>query len=566
MSIPVLTYTETGSGHRVDLDRLVASRMLVQANSGGGKSRAIRQLLEQTFGRVQHLVIDPEGEFATLRERFDYVLAAKTGGDTIASARHAKLLCRRLMELGASAVLDLYDLEIHERREFVKVFLTELVNLPREMWHPALVVIDEAHLFAPQVGESQALAPVVSLCTLGRKRGLCAVLATQRISKLHKDAAAELLNKMIGRTGLDVDVKRAADELGFDKESRQVLPRLEPGQFYVYGPAISPTVTLVRTGDVVTTHPTPGQISAAPPPPPNKVKAMLAQLADLPKEAEEEARTIDELRRANAELSRKLRQAESGAAVREKVVERTVVDERAIARAVSAAVKPYNDAGRRITAIVDRFARAAQAFGPDVLTELQKLDAPWVGIVPDAPQRPEVAAPRPRPTGGTSVQRATSSADTDGSLSKGEKTLLIAIAQYPDGAEREQLTVLTGYKRSSRDTYIQRLSSKGYVASNGNGSVTATEPGIDALGGDYEPLPTGTELQRYWLNRLGGGEKRILEVLLESGGEPIARADLDERVGYQRSSRDTYLQRLASRRLVENVGRGEVRASPTLFG
>jgi hypothetical protein len=58
--------------------------MLIQANSGGGKSRAIRQLLEQTHGRVQQLVLDPEGEFATLRERFDYVLAGR-GAEAVAT-------------------------------------------------------------------------------------------------------------------------------------------------------------------------------------------------------------------------------------------------------------------------------------------------------------------------------------------------------------------------------------------------------------------------------------------------------------------------------------------------
>lgn len=41
MTTPVLSYKPTGSGVHVDLARLVASRMLVQSNSGGGKSRAI---------------------------------------------------------------------------------------------------------------------------------------------------------------------------------------------------------------------------------------------------------------------------------------------------------------------------------------------------------------------------------------------------------------------------------------------------------------------------------------------------------------------------------------------
>src|SRR5688572_26886794 len=114
--------------------------MLIQANSGGGKSWALRQLLEETFGRVQHLVIDPEGEYHTLREQFDYILAAKHGGDAEASPRTAKTLCRRLMETSASAVIDLYDLPIAGRREFVKVFLTELMALPKDLRRPLLVV------------------------------------------------------------------------------------------------------------------------------------------------------------------------------------------------------------------------------------------------------------------------------------------------------------------------------------------------------------------------------------------------------------------------------------------
>src|SRR5690349_982030 len=106
MKRPTLSYRPGGDAV-VNLERLIASRMLVQANSGAGKSRALRQALEETHGRVQHLVIDPEGEFSTLRERFPYVLAGREG-DVQAHPKTARLLCRKLMEIGASAVLDLY--------------------------------------------------------------------------------------------------------------------------------------------------------------------------------------------------------------------------------------------------------------------------------------------------------------------------------------------------------------------------------------------------------------------------------------------------------------------------
>jgi DNA helicase HerA-like ATPase len=192
-----------GPGVDVDLDRLIGTRLLVQANSGGGKSWAIRRLLEQTHGKVQQIVIDPEGEFATLREKFDYVLAARQGGDTLADPRTAKLLAERLLELGVSAILDIYELQPRERVSFVKLFLEALVDAKKELWHPVLVVLDEAHVFAPEQGHGEAESDeaVKGLATRGRKRGFCLVAATQRLSKLHKDVAAECNNKLIGRTG-----------------------------------------------------------------------------------------------------------------------------------------------------------------------------------------------------------------------------------------------------------------------------------------------------------------------------------------------------------------------------
>ena len=57
-----------GKTLHVDVDRLVISRALIQANSGAGKSWAIRRLLEQTHGRIQHVILNlrvlPPGECA----------------------------------------------------------------------------------------------------------------------------------------------------------------------------------------------------------------------------------------------------------------------------------------------------------------------------------------------------------------------------------------------------------------------------------------------------------------------------------------------------------------------
>jgi hypothetical protein len=54
----------------VDVPHLLETRMLVQSNWGGGKSWALRRLLEQTASCVQQIVIDVEGEFTTRLPRY----------------------------------------------------------------------------------------------------------------------------------------------------------------------------------------------------------------------------------------------------------------------------------------------------------------------------------------------------------------------------------------------------------------------------------------------------------------------------------------------------------------
>jgi hypothetical protein len=65
LSQPILGRSTAGASIIIDVARLVETRLLLNANSGGGKSWALRRILEQTHGKLQHLVIDPEGEFHT---------------------------------------------------------------------------------------------------------------------------------------------------------------------------------------------------------------------------------------------------------------------------------------------------------------------------------------------------------------------------------------------------------------------------------------------------------------------------------------------------------------------
>jgi uncharacterized protein len=132
-------------------------------------------------------------------------------------------------------------LKLAERRQFIKLFLDSLIHLLRELWRPTLVILDEAHIYCPEhgSGEAESTEAVISLMSQGRKRGYAGIIATQRLSKLHKDAAAEANNVIIGRTWLDADQARAGDALGLSKADRLKLRDLDQGEFYAFGPAFS---------------------------------------------------------------------------------------------------------------------------------------------------------------------------------------------------------------------------------------------------------------------------------------------------------------------------------------
>jgi hypothetical protein len=543
-----------GNGCVANLATLIDTRLLIQSNSGGGKSFAVRRLLEQTHGKVQQLILDPEGEFSSLREKFDYVLAAK-GGDTPADPRTAALLTERLLELQVSAILDIYELKHHSRIEFVKTVLETLVNAPKALWHPVLVVIDESHIFCPQKGEAESLGAVIDLCSRGRKRGFCAVLATQRLSKLHKDAAAECNNKLIGRSSLDVDMKRAAEELGFSTREQQIaLRQLEPGEFYAYGPALTREVTKTKIGAIQTTHPKAGaRIAFTAPAPTAKVKAILSKLADLPAEQEQRARTMADLTMEVARLRREVAAKPTAPpAPAPKRVDVPVLKDGQITR-LERLYERFRGLSLVITEEMGKVQGAIKRINPviDVTRPAQPKDVEPQGQWSEAERRQRSLGPTPRPT-------------IVFPLPPGERKVLQAVAAHQEGIDRKQLSVLVGYRKSTRNIYVGRLATKGFVDAS-NHRIRVTEAGAALLGPDFQAIPpSGQALQDFWMAKLPKGEAALLGGLLRRYPAFVSRDDISEATGLAKSSRNLYIGRLASRQLV-TIDRDGVRASETLI-
>lgn len=541
----------------MDLLKFRDGKMLLQANTGGGKSWAIRRIVEQTFGKMPIFLLDTEGEFYTLREKYDFILIGKDQ-DIVPDPKTAALLAERLIEERVSVIIDLLEMKPKVREEFVKNFVSAMTNSPRKLWLPTLLIVDEAQTYAPEGDKTECGQVLHDAAFKFRKRHFGMMFATPRISALSKNVVSTCKNKLIGYTSLDIDMKRAASELGFSKkEQERYLRDLKPGEFYAFGPAISSEVIKIQMGKVRTHHGDEGDVITKVAPASPRVKKALASLADIPQVAAEEAKTVDRLRSelssARAENMRLARQDISP----EKIEQ---VTKKAYDLGVAAVETTFrrqmesneNMAKKTIQELEHKLQKIGKIIGVEPLT----ADHGW-SFVPKTSEltydsKPIIVATPYTPTTEekTTIQKIRTDLQ-EFQIGKGEMVVLNAIAAYSDGMTRTHITVQTGYKTSTRNTYIQRLLQKGFVEIKGD-KVIATSEGISALGDNYSPLPTGLELIEHHLRNLPQGESTILELLINQG--PLSRDAITEITHYQPSTRNTYIQRLSARQLVEIEG------------
>jgi hypothetical protein len=204
-------------------------------------------------------VVDPEGEFKSLAQELGHlhVDASKLDAASIAE------LGARIRAKRVSVVLDFFELEREQQLISLTRLMRAMMDVEKAHWHPCLVAIDEAHLFAPR-GSQDNLAPavvkasvgaIVDMMSRGRKRGLLGVLASVRLSRLAPSVRSEAHNMLVGMNSLDVDIRRAAEMIGWDaRKAFDRLPALTPGQFVASGSAFSQSPAVVTVGAVRSKH------------------------------------------------------------------------------------------------------------------------------------------------------------------------------------------------------------------------------------------------------------------------------------------------------------------------
>lgn len=247
IDFPIGVDVETGRVVTMRLADLLAQRLLIQGNSGAGKTTLVKHILSQT-NSVQQIIIDQEGEYNGFND-FDI----HNGGVS------ASLIGKLYRSSKRNLLLDVMQQKSEAKLATVAAFVEALIEAPKEQWTPLIVIVDETQEFAPRVSngvtnpkvQKRCSAALIELMILGRKRGLCGVIATQRLALLNPSVRASPQNYMIGFTMHDVDIHRAAELLAWPvPRATAVLSSLPAGTFVCAGLAFGRNPRVVRIGAV----------------------------------------------------------------------------------------------------------------------------------------------------------------------------------------------------------------------------------------------------------------------------------------------------------------------------
>ena len=550
---------------QIPLDRYVIGGTAVLGIRDSGKTYAAKGIAEQILdAEIPIVVFDPIGRWRFLRmagfdsrkpKGYKIVVAGGEEPDLPLTPQSAPEIIKAAIKENIPLVLDFYDRRLSKSdwRRIVQVSFRTLMYENKGVRH---LFVEEAAEFVPQkVMDGETYAEVEKVVRMGGNVSLGVTLINQRAQEVNK-AVLDLCENVVllkqrGSHAID-SLERLIDRLSPDRAAEVIksLPHLGAGEGWLFTPK-QEEPHRIQTGPINSFHPDrrKPQLSA------KDTRDRATNTKDFVSRLTGLLETVisDSLANDPAALRRRIQDLEKRlAATNPDSAQVTKAYQNGRSDAARECRQQFDELLKSMHLSMDKAVGTAfdQSFGQSAaICAMSNASAP--------------AAPISRPAAAVS-QKAKIVSENGGSVSlpKGEAAILRACIMYPELATREALTVMTGYKRSSRDEYVNRLRARGFVQVTSAG-VVLTEAGKAAIP-DAKPLPTGAALQDFWRSRLPYGEMAILEALISAYPSCLLRDELNS-VGFKRSTRDEYLSRLNKRQLIQIDRDSGVRASPNLF-
>ena len=235
-------------------DHLISQPLAVIGIRNQGKSYFVGKICKELCEAKQpFIVIDPEGEYFTLREKYPVIVAAvgKPVGrprgykaDLTINSETASMLARRVAEKGYSLVLDLRNATMADSYEALGAFLESLYSAEAEFNRPLVLIMEEAHVLVPEIGRvrlpslKKAQDKVVywtyEIAARGRHRGLGYVCVARRAAEVSKAVLSQAPNRVIFKLVDPADLAWLRNSR-LSREEIDVVKTLPQGKAVVIG-------------------------------------------------------------------------------------------------------------------------------------------------------------------------------------------------------------------------------------------------------------------------------------------------------------------------------------------
>lgn len=555
MSAPAMLRVSADLELSIDM---VTEASAIVATRGAGKSSASAVIVEEAVKLgVQVVIFDRTGVYWGLRSNRKgdgpglsvYVLGGPHG-DVPLEQNAGALIADLVVDSGHGFVLDLSDFSKSGAIRFAADYLERLYDRKARARSTLLLVMDEAHFYAPQTprggfkGDSARLMGAMEdVAGLGRSRGIGVVLTTQRTQALNK-AILDLIETLVVMRMLSPRARNAVREWIQEKheDDREgvlaTLDSLPTGTAWVWSPlrGILQRTALrrIKTFDSYDT-PKPGQARVEPS---ARQELDLDALGEQMRATVERAKADDprELRKRIAELERELdkKSNEPGPAsepievIREVPVVPSEVLEGLDAgeRRVHEAAAAFEEAARALRAVVAALPEPAPRSLPPAATRAPAGRASHAAGTPSPSRQVQDRSPGPAASngnegGGDASQRVLDAlawwqAARVGTVSRLQ---LAMVAGY-----HPRTNAFTGALAELKDAGHIDFPRAGYVQMLASGQIKATHP--------VERPESSEGLQRMILARFSGPRLGVLLALLDADELPVSRTELAERLQY----------------------------------
>jgi hypothetical protein len=227
---------------QVDLYKAAGQRVGIIGKSGSGKTNSQVVFVEEWVGAgLPATILDPMAQFVDLPAILPVILAGR--GDTAhieINVKNAAALARLSVEHRVSVILDMSLYSDDEAMDVLEQYLESMwaVIFAQKSPLPYALVIDEAHLYAPQSGVTPLSKTIIDIAKRGRHKRLTTVVATQRAAAITKDFLTQATLLIAHRLSFGVDTAILQEQLPLPKqELNSMMRKLATGEALVIGDA-----------------------------------------------------------------------------------------------------------------------------------------------------------------------------------------------------------------------------------------------------------------------------------------------------------------------------------------